>query len=516
MKQFSSVLLAVCFLMTWAQAENHVRVYSEIKHDVSAPLRDMAKTVPVQKQFNRESDVRRIVPTTQLPQSGSPAVADVNGLRPAVGTTAGLNFDGQAADGVAPPDTTGAVGATQYVQWVNSEYNVYDKTTGTKTLGPIQGNAPWAGFGGSCQTRNDGDPIVLYDKAAGRWFLAQNTFATPYTICIAVSTSSDATGSYNRYAFAVSPTTNFPDYPKWGVWSDAYYQSFNAFKNGSTFNGSEVCAADRANILAGNTATLQCFSTSTTYGGLLPADLDGTTAPPSGEPETYADWSDTTHINFWKFHVDFVTPSNSTFTGPTQVSVNSFTQICTTTRGCVPQPSGGEKLDSLGDRLMYRLAYRNFGDHESLVASHTVKPASGTAKAAVRWYEFRNPTSPTVFQQSTFQDSGTKSYWMPSIAMDKQGNMALGFSVSNSSTDPSVWYTGRLSTDALNTMETSNILVTGTGVQKSTSNRWGDYSTMQVDPSDDCTFWFTTEYIKTTGSFNWSTRIGSFKFTGCI
>ena len=516
MKKLSYAVIVACFLMTWAQAQSHVRVYTETKHDVSLPLRDMAKTVAVQKTLNHEVENHQGgLPVKDSGVTDSAQAASVNGLRPLVGTTAGLNFDGQAADGVAPPDTTGAVGATQYVQWVNLEYNVYSKTTGSKILGPVQGNAFWSGFGGTCSTSNSGDPIVLYDKAAGRWFAAQNTFSGVYTICLAVSTSNDATGTYNRYSFAVSPSTNFPDYPKWGVWSDGYYQSFNAFKNGSSFNGSEVCAADRTNILAGNAATIQCFSTSTTYGGLLPGDIDGNTAPPAGEAETYADWSDTTHINFWKFHVDFVTPTNSTFTGPTQVSVPSFTQVCSSgTRACIPE-GAGEKVDSLGDRLMYRLAYRNFGSYESLLVSQTVKPTSGTAVSAVRWYEFRNPSAVSLYQSGTFQDSGTKNYWMPSIAQDKQGNIALGFSVANKTTDPSVWYTGRLVTDALGTMQSANTVVTGTGYQTSTGNRWGDYSTMQVDPSDDCTFWYTQEYYKTKGSYNWATRINSFKFTGC-
>ncbi len=511
-------VLGICSIATWAQAENHVKVFNEIKHDVSQPLRDMAKSVTVQKQAPRENDVRRsfVGANTASATDVASHPADVNGSRPLVGTVAGLNFDGQSADGVAPPDTTGSIGATQFVQWVNSEYNVYDKTTGAKTLGPIAGNALWSGFGGACQTRNDGDPIVLFDKLAGRWFFAQNTFATPYTTCIAVSTTSDATGSFNRYAFAVTPTTSFPDYPKWGIWSDGYYQTFNAFKNGQSFANSEVCAADRTNILAGNAATLQCFTTTSAYFSLLPADNDGLTAPPAGEPESLADWIDTTHINFWQFHVDFAVPANSTFTGPTAVVVNAFTQVCPTTRICVPEGSG-EKVDSLGDRLMYRLAYRNFGTYESMLMAQTVKPvAHTTSTTAVRWYEFRNPASPTVFQQATFQDAATKNYWIPSIAQDKQGNIAMGFSSAAKVLNPSVWYTGRLVTDPINTMETTKVMVAGTGFQKTTSNRWGDYSTMSVDPNDDCTFWFTEEYYKTTGSFNWATRIGSFKFPGCI
>jgi hypothetical protein len=507
-----------CLLVAGAvqaqQVKRGAQVFYETKHDVSLPLREMAKMVPAPIHVNREVENR---PGVIIRSAGnSPDYDPVRQIEvlPLVGTQGLLNFDGQNADNLAPPDTEGAVGATQYVQWVNIEYNVYDKTSGSKILGPVQGNAFWSGFGGVCQSNNSGDPIILYDKSADRWFAAQNNFSSPYTVCIAVSTTNDATGSYNRYSFAVKPTTSFPDYPKWGVWPDGYYMSFNAF---GTFSevGAQACAADRVNMLAGNAATMQCFTTPAADVNLLPSDQDGLTPPPAGSPNYYVDFSDTSHINFWQFHVDFVNPANTTFTGPTALSIPPFTQICKGNRSCVPQPSPGEKLDSLGDRLMYRLAYRNFGTHETLLITHTVKPTgTSTATAAVRWYEIRSPKTPKIFQAGTVQDKAI-SFWMPSIAMDKSGNIALGFNASSTTTDPSVMYTGRVPTDPINKMESNKLVVKGTGVQKSTSNRWGDYAAMQLDPVDDCTFWFTTEYIKTTGSFNWSTRINSFKFPGC-
>jgi hypothetical protein len=496
------------------QVKRGPQVFYETKHDVSMPLRDMAKMVPAPTHVNREVENRRGV---IIRSAGNPANVDTalqTEVLPLVGTQGLLNFDGQNADGLAPPDTEGAVGATQYVQWVNVEYNVYDKVTGNKTLGPIQGNAFWSGFGGVCQSGNSGDPIVEYDKSADRWFVAQNYFSTPYTVCIAVSTTNDVTGSFNRYSFAVKPTSDFPDYPKWGVWPDGYYLSFNAF---GTFSevGAQACAADRVAILAGNAATMQCFTTSSTDVNLLPSDQDGLTPPPAGSPNYFVDFSDTAHINFWQFHVDFVNPSNTTFTGPTALAIPPFTQICKGNRACIPQPSPGEKVDSLGDRLMYRLAYRNTGKVEVLLISHTVKPTgSSTATSAVRWYEIHSPQNPKIFQAGTVQDKST-SLWMPSIAMDKVGDIALGFSASSSTLNPSVLYAGRVPSDPLNKMESNRIVVQGGGVQKSTANRWGDYSDMQVDPVDDCTFWYTQEYIKTTGSFNWSTRINSFKFPGC-
>jgi hypothetical protein len=513
----TAMLVAGCLLLGMATAfAQNVRVIQEVKHDVSMPLREMAKITPIQHNV-----VPRIIPLLRGP-AGKPLVSNVpdpvaqQQYLPALPITQLLNFDGQGADNLAPPDTEGSVGATQYVQWVNVEYNVYDKTTGAKILGPVAGNAFWAGFGGACQTNNSGDPIVSYDKAAQRWFVAQNVFSAPYMACIAVSTTSDITGSFNRYAFSYG-STDFPDYPKWGVWSDAYYQSFNDFLNGFSLIGSQVCAADRAKMLAGGAATLQCILVRNQT-GMLPSDLDGATAPPAGSPNYYVNLGNTTNaVNFWQFHVDFVNPTNTTFTGPTAVTVPSFSEICSngTNRSCITQPSPGEGLDSLGDRMMYRAAYRNFGDHEAIVTAHTVKPGTGsTAVGATRWYEFRSPAAPTLFQSGTYQNS-TISLWMPSIAMDKNGDIALGMSASSSTVDPSVVYAVRTPTITLGKLSGPQVVVKGTGVQQSTFNRWGDYSDMQIDPVDDCTFWYTQEYIKTTGSFNWSTRINSFKFNSC-
>lgn len=497
-------------------ARGGVRVIHELKHDVSLPLREMAKMAEVQKYANREIELRTHVVIKQLPGEDTAVQTEV---LPDVSTHNLLNFDGQAADGVAPPDTEGAVGGTQYVQWVNLRYDVYDKTTGALILGPVTGNSFWAGFGGTCQTSNSGDPIVLYDKAAQRWFVSQPVFSTPYMFCIAVSTSSDATGSYHRYAFATAPAADFPDYPKWAVWPDAYYSSVNEFQ-GNNHDGIVACAADRASMLAGNAATLQCFHALAPTFGILPSDLDGNTPPPAGSPDYYIGLgADTSHLNMWQFHVDWVDPTKSSFTGPTAIKVPNYTLICVNgpdeNRSCVPQPSPGEKLASLPNRMMYRFAYRNLGDHEALVAAHTVKPGgTSTATAAVRWYEIRTPQTPTLFQAGTVQHPSI-SAWCPGIAMDKNGDIALGVSASSTTLDPSVAYLGRVPADAKNKMESAKIVVKGTGVQQNTSNRWGDYSAMQIDPADDCTFWFTTEYIKTTGSFRWSTRINSFKFNSC-
>ena len=441
-----------------------------------------------------------------------------------VATTSGLNIPGVGSGdygfspNAAPPDTNVAVGATQVVQWVNESFAVFNKATGAIAPGfPKAGNTLWTGFGGGCEANNDGDPIVQYDKAANRWVLTQfSVTTTPYLQCVAVSTTSDATGTYNRYAFSYG-TTQFPDYPKLGVWPDAYYISFNIFNNGTTFAGAKVCAYDRTKMLTGAAATQQCFQLSTSYGGLLPSDLDGSTAPPTGSPNYFMNFGSNS-LNLWKFHVDFATPANSTLSSsPVNIPVAAFSSACGG-GACISQPGTSTKLDSLSDRLMYRLAYRHFADgREALVVNHSVKVSGNkhSQVVGIRWYEIRNPqTTPTIFQQGTYSPDGT-SRWMGSIAMDKLGNIAMGYSASSGSVNPSIRYTGRVPTDPVGTMQAENSIFVGGGAQNGNLNRWGDYSALSVDPVDDCTFFYTTEFQKVTGSFNWSTRIASFKFPGC-
>jgi hypothetical protein len=494
---------------------NNPTVIKETKNSVSPALRDIV--VKAQSANAQQGHVPLPTGAPITNSQADPVAHSPSDL--SLPITSGLNFDGvSAADTVAsggpfvPPDTNGAVGATQVVQWVNVTFKVFDKRTGSLVIGPTPGNAFWTGFGGPCETRNDGDIIIQYDKIADRWVAAQPVFVAPYMYCIAVSTTSDATGTYNQYAFPVM-NNEFPDYPKLGVWPDAYYATFNMFTQ--LFVGAQACAYDRANMLAGNPATAVCFQEPSNVSSLLPSDLDGKTLPPAGSPNFIVGLADSTHLNFFKFHVDFANPGSSSFAGPTLISAAPFSEICnrSVNLACIPEPPPGEKVDAISDRVMYRLAYRNFGDHESLVANHTV---SGGALAGVRWYEIRNPSStPSVFQQGTVVDPST-NFWMGSIAMDQIGDIALGFSASSTSLDPSVQVVGRVPSDAAGNIRiASNVGLTGTGVQQASFHRWGDYSSMSVDPKDDCTFWYTQEYYVTSGSFNWSTRIISFKFNSC-
>ncbi len=477
----------------------------------------MVKTAPPQGTALQDVEPMKLVPLPpgliQLPED---PVRQTLAPLTTNGPTTGLSFEGigQGQYGFSvqyiPPDTNGTVGATQYVQWVNASFAIFDKATGNLLLGPVLGNTLWSGFGGGCQTNNNGDPVVTYDKLANRWVMSQfSVGSTPYLQCIAVSQTSDATGAWYRYSFSYG-NSDFDDYPKMGVWPDAYYETFDMFLNGQTYIGPDACAYDRNSMLAGLSATQQCFQQSAALGPLLPSDLDGTTPPPTGSPNYMLTFGTNT-LNMYKFHVDWVTPANSTFTGPTVINVAAFSPLCGGGQ-CVPEP-GSQTLDSLGDRLMHRLAYRNFGTHESLVVNHSVTAGSS---GGVRWYEIQNPSgTPVLAQQSTYApDSNYR--WMGSVAMDQAGDLAVGYSESSSSVYPSVAYAGRLATDPVNTLQAETLVVSGTGSQNySMNNRWGDYSAMQVDPVDDCTFWYTQEYIKTTGSFNWNTRIANFKFSNC-
>jgi hypothetical protein len=497
-------------------------VTSAVQHDTLHSLRGV---MPRPDDFLKSGHNHPARPLPWLDGPGNPADGAVQGSATGIAAPVlGSGFDGvgngfsgpQGAFTVnsAPPDTNGAVGATQYVQIVNSGFAVFDKSTKAVTYGPVATNTLWSGFGGPCEADNDGDATVVYDKAAGRWVISQFAVtAAPYFECVAVSATSDATGAYYRYAFAYGST--FPDYPKMGVWPDAYYETFNMF-NGNTFAGAKLCAYDRNAMLSGAAAIQQCFQLSTSYGGVLPADLDGSSAPPVGSPNYLMNFG-TSKLNLWKFHADWANTANTTLTGPTSIPVASFAAACGGGT-CVPQSGTSQKLDSLADRLMFRLAYRHFSDHESLVVSHSVKVGTTHKNpyTGVRWYEIRNPSgTPVIYQQSTFSPDTTYR-WLGSVAMDKQGNMALGYSASSSGIHPAIRYTGRLATDALNVMQPENSIIEGMGSQSGSNlSRWGDYSAMTVDPVDDCTFWYTNEYLRSTGAFNWSTRIGSFKFPNC-
>ena len=516
-------------LPTFAQQSTVTKratVIKEFKHDTGPVLREVAPLLP-EFSLPSEHEIQNFE-NPRNPWANNPVVEDKVLQRPENSPTAqtpsfNLEFEGLGVGqaffcNCEPPDNDGAAGTTQYVQYINLNYAVYNKT-GTMILGPLAGNSFWSGFGGSCQSDNSGDPIVRFDAAAQRWVVSQfaiNSFGNDFE-CVAVSQTADATGAYNRYAFAFA---DFPDYPKMAVWPDAYYFTFDNFNlAGSAYIGANVCAADRTKMLAGSAATIQCFQRSSSDFAMQPSDLDGPTPPAAGTPNFVAelDPDGSANISLYKFHVDFTTPTNSTFTGPTLIPVAAFTNLCPTqNRGrCVQQPgSGSDLLESLSGRIMYRMVYRNFGDHTTLLAAHSIQESSG---GGIRWYEIHNPeTTPTIFQSGTYAPT-TQFRWMPAIAMDSNQDIAIGFSRSSSASGdfPALVYAGRVPSDAAGTLETEVTLLQGSGSQTGGGSRWGDYSSLTVDPTDDCTFWFTEEYQAVNGGFDWHTAIGSFIFPGC-
>ena len=511
--------------------------------------------LPVLQGPIHSREIESLKPASSPPGTKDPVVQGKKGTGPISGPI--QNFDGiclpfgepcslPSSCSCLPPDTNGEVGATQYVQMVNTDFAVFSKNGAVlRTATPI--NQLWANAGGECKTYNNGDPVVLYDQLANRWLLTQ-FIATPadneeYGQCIAVSTTGDATGSYYLYEFHFGRT--FHDYEKLGVWPDAYYMSTNEFPDGQpTSAGAGAFAFERAKMLAGQPARVVFFDESANnpaggqYIGQLPGDLDGSTAPPSGSPNLFAevddaasipptDGSDGFAMRLWKFHVDWANPANSTFGnngGPSYtLPVAAFVRPqCVYGYGdCVPQKGGPQGLDVLGDRPMFRLSYRNFGSYGSLLLNHTVK---ADARTGIRWYEVRIPKggAASIYQQGTYApDEGLTNplwRWMGSVAQDKKGDIAAGFSASGSNNYPSVRYTGRAAGDPLGQMtQAEQVGYTGTGPQTEAEGRWGDYSDLTVDPSDNCTFWYTQEYLgqDTLVIGTWRTRVVSFKFPGC-
>ena len=459
-----------------------------------------------------------VVPTDTGPAPGADMPA-IDGSFEGLSNIAGYN----------PPDTVGDVGPNHYVQMTNVYMQIWNKS-GTSLLGPIPNNTIWSGVG-DCGTTNNGDPIVLHDQFADRWLVSQfSVSGAAYHECIAVSQTADPTGAWHRYQ---ATFTDFPDYPKFGVWPDGYYVTYNMFD--SDFAGAKTCALDRSKMLVGAPTTQVCFDRAEEW-SQLPSDADGSTPPPAGSPNYILSehWSANDKLTMYKFHVDWTTPGNSTYTGPIYLPVSPYTGACWlgTERGrCVPQPGTTQRLESLGGRTMFRLAYRNFGDHESLVTNHTVAMDGNvglTSQTGIGWYEIRQPNAgtPQVYQDGVTADPDNSTFrWMGSIAMDKQGNTALGYSTSNATAGPnsfpSIRYIGRKVWDPMDQMaQAESVIMTGGGVQSSVdttySGRWGDYSAMNVDPVDDCTFWYTNEYVQSNNTGNaWRTRIANFKFPGC-
>jgi hypothetical protein len=425
------------------------------------------------------------------------------------------------------------VGPNHYIQMVNSSFQVFDKQ-GTSQAGPSRISALWveAGDTGDCANNDSGDPIVKYDQLADRWLISQfaipnGLFNAPSSECIAISQTADPVdGGWFVYTFRI-PGDRL-DYPKFGVWPDAYYMSSQQGYSGGSL---DAWAFDRVNMLAGTFVTPVRFTIAGPALILLPADLDGA-APPAGTPAPFARaidgdlWGGGDRVEVYDFHVDWTTPALSTFTLNASLPTTFDADMCNATNlfnNCVPQPGTTVLLETLTNWSMQPLLYRTFGTHDTLVFNHSVD-ADGNDHAGVRWYELRR--SPpgtgawTLFQEATHSPDGGNPgladdphRWMGSIAMNGDGDMAVGYSTSDAtSVFPGIRYAGRLSTDPLNTMPQGEFTMVD-GDSSSGATRWGDYSAMAVDPVDDCTFWYTAEYMTDDGR---STRLGAFKFPSCV
>ncbi len=518
---YKSLLSTLAFLLIFILtgfAQNEVvyptSITKAVYFDVSLPLRDIIPIPPQEADRTWKNGV--VKNFLNLRQPDTTPVVDMVAQRYQgkwISRGIGVNINGVGnINNVMPPDTEGDVGPNHYFQMINLSFQIFDKN-GASVYGPAANSTIWSGFPGPWAGTNDGDPIVLYDEFADRWIASQFALPNypngPFWELIAISTSPDPTGSWYRYAFQF---TDMPDYPKLGVWNNAYLLTVNRFSSGSTtYKGVGAYALERSKMLIGDPNAAMISFTYGTNGpySMLPADADGT-LPPENEPAYFAYKSDPNQLVIYKMNIDWANPTASTFGIDQSILVAFYSSNISG----IPQPGTTRKLDPITDRLMFRLQYRNFGSHASMVTNHTVN-VSGTA--GVRWYEVRKTptTSWSLYQQGTYAPDNVNR-WMGSIAMDAFGNIALGYSVSSSTVYPGIRYTGRLVSDSLGEMTIEETtIVNGGGSQTGGfmgNGRWGDYSSMSIDPSAPATFWYTQEYMQSTSSQGWKTRIASFSF----
>ncbi len=485
--------------------------------DISPPLLEMAAAAGSDQAMTEDEPSNDLqLPASRLVCSGNAALA---------APTIGFNFAGIPSTNTVPQsDSNGSVGNNQFVEVVNARYQVWSLNRSTQVatsvLGPASLGTFWAGMGGDCEAVSSwfsADPIVLYDKIANRWLIAQ--FSAGQGLCVALSTSADATGTYARYAFAMPPNA-LMDYPKLGVWTDAYYVwilSSGAFS---------FAAMDRAKMLAANPAATWQVIADASAQNSMPADLDGFALPPTKAAGIFVWFSyDGNSLHIDRMKVNFTTPSLTTKTTQAIVPVAEITNACSPGGGfgpCIPQPGTPNVVNAVSNFVMFRAAYRNYIDHESLVVSRTVDPSVSGVVAGVRWHDIRLsgtpnatcPTYPCIYQEGTIADvANGRSRWLPAIAMDSAENILVGYSTTGKTDgveNHSSRYTGRAKGDPPGSMTVpETTIVTGTA-NSTVSTFWGDYASMSIDPADDCTFWYVSQYFTTQNS--WSTRIASAAF----
>jgi len=481
----------------------------------------------------------------------------------AIHAQAVTSFEGIDAISVADPgleiDANGAVGTMQYMEWVNTYYQAFSNTSPYTPVcdTPQAGDTPWVNSGMSnCYGTGGGEGTITFDRIASLWVIARRASqaTNSYYYCIAVSNTANLaspTLAWHTYQFEM--TSNFglnshgdvyyPDWPRFATWADGYYATFDLEDPDNEYQeiGVVACAFDRANMIIGGTARAQqCFSNPSplpTNGALylshslIPADIDNTTAPPTGRHEYFVSIQNpvnngtattSTKLNLWNFHVNWTSPTSSTF-AKAALTVTSYEPGCYDVLQpddtfCVNEPSSGNTgnyIDSIGDRLMPRMPYHNFGTYESFLVSQTIQVGTGSnQQTGIRWYELRG-TNPTVYQSGNVTNGSTLYRFVPSIAQDSAGNAGVGYSVSASGVHPGI----RAAYWSLpsKTSPTEIVLQNGTGDEENSSH-WGNISSITVDPTDGCTFWYQNEYFKANqinSEVNWNTRISNFKLGTC-
>ncbi len=520
MKKFLLFFVFFVFLTTFLFSQNEKPEISTAKYfDVSKSLREY-KSVP--KKNRKEVENEKFVKKPRKKDIPEIDAVRQNSMGNRKMRSPMRNFDGIAnannsGGGVVPPDTNGDVGPNHYVQSVNGMIQVFDKQ-GNTIFGPVTNATIWSGFSGPWSTTNDGDPIILYDEEADRWLVSQFSVNTPNGTqweLMAISQTPDPTGAYYRYAFQFP---YMPDYPKFGIWRDAFFMSCNMFHN-NAFVGAGAAAMEREQMILGNpNARMVFFQTPNLPNGndcysMLPADCDGIFSP-INSPNFFVYFNDDTYGNndelvIWNFSVNWTNPSLSTFSKTARLNVESFDSRFGNSGDAISQKNTTKKLCSLSDRLMHRVQYRNFGSYQTLVLNHTVDV--GTNHAGIRWYELRKTDAEwKIYQQGTFAPDNLNR-WMGSIAMNGDGSIALGYSVSGNTLFPSIRYTGRTENDSLGQMTFAEEVICNGNASQTAESRWGDYSMMSVDPTDDRTFWYTQEYVDNVTSWcPWKTKIASF------
>ena len=467
-------------------------------------------------------------PAPEIGAAGTAVEQRTQGKRPAI--PPGVSFDGMgegfSGGGRGGIDISLAVGPHHVFQILNGNMAVFDKA-GKLLYGPVPNDTVFAGFGVRCGVTNNSDTVVRYDQLAKRWLIVLPVFTRPpgnpegpYAMCYAVSATSDPLGTYYRYEFQ---RPLFPDYPRPAIWPDGYYNPTSTSDNllPDVITQKHDCIADRGKMLKGLPASEQCVVID---GGvfMLNASVDGMRPPPAGAANIMMSTGGTQlmkifeddGIYFYKVHVDWNDAAKTSVSAPTKIGVAPYHYLCDgQLSNCVSQPGTERRLDSQGDKLIERLVYRNFGGHESILAEHSV--ATAAHGGGIRWYEFRldKARDPVLYQQSTFAPDGLYR-WLASMAMDRKGNIGIGYSFGGDPQYPGQRFAGRLGKDPKGQLGFSeSVLAEGQGSQAG-SLRWEDYTTLVLDPSDDCTFWFTGNYVKR-GSASSSTRIGSFVMPGC-